>query len=448
MMDLIILEKTRKFGTKKILAATLPVLLATAVWTTHLMNQEPKKLPEQAAIFGLSNKPNSQSVFDTALLKKNLDIAVKNSDWQENITIANTPLKIEYTLNKDLNEYVKKLLKKYNTDYSTVVVIDNQTGNIISAAGYEGKSDRFNNELAFSNTNPSASIFKIITSAELLKTNKVDVDTRFTFTGRSTTLYKNQLRDTASVRWARPQSFRKAFAVSNNVIFAKAAIKNISPSGIYKTANDFGFNQQLMDEVSLGQSYVGMPEDQYQMAQLASGFNDQTIMSPIHGALLSSVIANDGLMRLPNLITRVYSPTTGKTVWTKNQKDRRVLDKETSDKMRELMSSTVDEGTARKGFRKMRTLYRQELEIGGKTGHITGGTPFGKRDWFTAFAMPKDANFGKGISICVMNVNVKRWHVRSSAVAKEIIEYYYGKVLPIGQTVSKTTKKKYSRREV
>lgn len=158
-------------------------------------------------------------------------------------------------------------------------------------------------------------------------------------------------------------------------------------------------------------------------------------------------MANDGVLKFPNLVTRVVN-SNGETVWTKQLKDRRILTKETSEKMRELMSSTIDEGTARKGFRKMRTLYRQELDIGGKTGHITGGTPYGKRDWFTAFAMPKTPEFGKGISICVMNVNVKRWHVRSSAVAKEIIEYYYGQVLPIGQNVSKVAKKKLGRKEV
>lgn len=442
MKDSILVATKQKSTLSKVLSSALPLLIAGAVWTTppNLFQKN-----ELNALF-VSRNHSSNSV-DSSLIKRNLDTSIRKDEWPETITWENNPLRVEYTINRDLNDYVKKTLAKYKSDYSTVVVIDNQTGNIIAAAGYEGKSQRFNNELAFSNTHPSASIFKIITSAELLKNNKVDVDTRFTFTGRSTTLYKNQLRETASVRWARPQTFRKAFAVSNNVIFAKAAMRNISPNSIYKTANDFGFNQQLMEEITLPQSYVSIPEDPYEMAQLASGFNDETTMSPVHGALLSSVIANDGVMKFPNLVTRLVN-NRGETIWTKQMKDRRVLDKETSEKMRELMSSTIDEGTARKGFRKMRTLYRQELEIGGKTGHITGGTPFGKRDWFTAFAMPKTPEFGKGISICVMNVNIKRWHVRSSAVAKEVIEYYYGKVLPIGQNVTKVSKKKYARRDV
>ena len=441
MKDSILVTTKQKSTLSKVLSAALPLLIAGAVWST------PPNLFQKSELNVLFVSNNNNSSIDNDLLKKNLDPSIRKDEWPEIITLDKNPLRVEYTINRDLNDYVKKLLVKYKSDYSTVVVIDNQTGNIISAVGYEGTSQRFNNNLVFSNTHPSASIFKIITSAELLKNNKVDVDTRFTFTGRSTTLYKNQLRETASVRWARPQTFRKAFALSNNVIFAKAAMKNISPNSIYKTANDFGFNQQLMDEVNLPQSYVNIPEDPYQMAQLASGFNDETTMSPVHGALLSSVIANDGVMKLPNLVTRLVN-NKGETIWTKQMRDRRVFFFNNTEKMRELMSSTIDEGTARKGFRKMRTLYRQELEIGGKTGHITGGTPFGKRDWFTAFAMPKAPEFGKGISICVMNVNVKRWHVRSSAVAKEVIEYYYGKVLPIGQNVTKVAKKKYIRRDV
>jgi hypothetical protein len=77
------------------------------------------------------------------------------------------------------------------------------------------------------------------------------------------------------------------------------------------------------------------------------------------------------------------------------------------------------------------------LDIGGKTGSITGGTPFGKRDWFSAFAIPRDLERGKGISISVMNVNVKRWHVKSTMLAKNIIEYYYNTVKPVPITMVK-----------
>ena len=74
---------------------------------------------------------------------------------------------------------------------------------------------------------------------------------------------------------------------------------------------------------------------------------------------------------------------------------------------------------------------KKKLIIGGKTGSITGGVPNGKRDWLTVFAMPKNPLYGKGISVAVMNINVKKWYVRSTFLAKKVIEFYYKKILPL-----------------
>jgi hypothetical protein len=106
--------------------------------------------------------------------------------------------------------------------------------------------------------------------------------------------------------------------------------------------------------------------------------------------------------------------------------------------MQEMMGMTIDGGTARRSFKKMNNGYKDNLEIGGKTGSITGGTPYGKRDWFAAYALPRDKTKGKGISISVMNVNVKKWHVKSSMLAKNVIEYYYKNINPIAMNVNES----------
>ena len=71
---------------------------------------------------------------------------------------------------------------------------------------------------------------------------------------------------------------------------------------------------------------------------------------------------------------------------------------------------------------------KKKLSIGAKTGSITGGFPEGKREWVTAFATPKDERKGKGISIAVVNILNKKWYVRSSYIAKKVIEYYFSKI--------------------
>jgi len=130
-------------------------------------------------------------------------------------------------------------------------------------------------------------------------------------------------------------------------------------------------------------------------------------------------------------------PQSGQSLWVNKLLEKRVLSPETAAEMQDMMAMTIDGGTARKSFRKMNTGYKNALEIGGKTGSITGGKPFGKRDWFAAYAIPRDREQGKGISISVMNVNVKRWHVKSTMLAKNVIEFYYNNVKPVPITMVK-----------
>jgi len=101
-----------------------------------------------------------------------------------------------------------------------------------------------------------------------------------------------------------------------------------------------------------------------------------------------------------------------------------VLTPRTSEDLRTLFMATVTQGTARASFRRSKYLL-EKLEIGGKTGSLTGGEPYGKRDWFVSYAKSVEDKNDKGISICVMIVNQKKWYVKSSLIAKNIMEYYY-----------------------
>ena len=369
---------------------------------------------------------------------------LSDGDWPEKINVENRQLKVEYNFHDGLTNYAKNLLKQYRSDYTTITVIDNETGKVLAAVGYEGKSNRFDKNLVLSTTHPSASLIKIVTTAELLTNSQVRKDTMFDFRGRSTTLFKYQLKDSTSSRWGKTQTFETAFAKSNNVIFGKAAIKNSTSDAILKMAEGFGFNQPLMREFSFLKSEIHPAKDNYELAELASGFNVETVISPIHAATMASVVANDGMLKTPKLISKLVDVKTGENLWPDQEvPDKRAISLETSREMQDMMAMTIDGGTARRSFRRMNNGFKDIIEIGGKTGSITGGMPFGKRDWFAAYAVPKDKAKGKGISISVMNVNVKRWHVKSSMLAKNMIEYYYKNINPIAYNVPTTEPKKY-----
>ncbi len=364
--------------------------------------------------------------------QKYLDqVMLGKKTWPTEFKVLNEKFKIQYTLNASLNQFVKNELKKFKTEHAAVVVMDNETGKILAAAGFSGQKGVEDQSLVLSNSHPAASLIKIVTAAELVSKGQVNKESEFSFSGRSTTLFKYQLNPG---RGGRVQTFETAFAKSNNVVFGKAAIMHMSAKELVSFANNFGFNQPLMNELSVA-SHMIPTEDQYELAELASGFNTMTLISPIHGAQLSQIIANDGDLIKPQLVEEITDQQ-GKVVWKNITDKRKVLESKANEEMRLLMQATIEDGTARKSFRKMPKKLYQSLEIGGKTGSITGGVPFGKRDWFTAYAKPKNLGHGKGISISVMNVNLKRWYVKSSFLAKTIIEHYYRNINPIPLTLA------------
>lgn len=368
--------------------------------------------------------------------------------WPQSIDVNKKKANIEYAFDPKLDAYITKLLKSYRSDYATVAVIDNETGEVLAAVGVEGRTNNVDDSLVLNSTHPSASLIKMITAAELIQNAKITRGTEFEFRGRSTTLFKYQLDESKNNRWDKAQTFETAFAKSNNVIFGKAAIKHMDSNKLIKMAENFGYNQPFIQELDFVQSHIGHANDDYRLAELASGFNDETVISPIHGAMMASIVANNGIMKNPKVIAKITDAASGDTLWENTAIEKRVLAAETTKEMQEMMAMTIDGGTARKSFGKMNTGYKNALEIGGKTGSITGGKPFGKRDWFAAYAIPRDQERGKGISISVMNVNVKRWHVKSTMLAKNIIEYYYNEVRPVPITMVKMPKMATSRRKV
>jgi len=373
------------------------------------------------------NKDLSLKKVDKDILSESITNHVFASDgWPKSVEIENRVYQIEYSLNEKLENYIQKELKRYGTSYTSIVVIDNNNGSIVTAIDYAGKSRTFNKNLTFSSTNPAASIFKVVTAAELIENTKVNENTQFSYNGRSSTLYKYQLKENKN-KWTRDIPLSRAFASSNNVVFAKAAMQNTDWDGLTKMANRFGFNQPLMQMLDVGSSKLFSDNDTFGLAELASGFNRKTLMSPLHGAIIASIVANDGVLLKPSIISSVKDVSLDRLVWKPKYIAERIFSTKTASEMQDMMELTVKRGTARGAFRPWKIKALKNIRLGGKTGSITGGLPYGKRDWFVSYAKPEDSN-DKGISICVMIVNEKKWYIKSTEIARNVMNYYYKEI--------------------
>ena len=388
------------------------LFIAIIIVLTNIVSRQRKKVAK-------SDDTKNKKVFMAVKDVISNNFSKKGIDWEESATIDGEKVDLEFTFNNDLEKRIQTVLKKYYSAYTSVVVINNDTGEIEAAVDYQ-KDRRFSRSLSFSSTNPAASLFKIITAARLLEKGDLAPESEMEFRGRSTTLYKYQLKDPK--KYVRRISFQKAFAYSNNVIFGKAAVDNLTASGIFEMAERFGFNQELLKEVSSGVSKFPLAENQYNLAELASGFNKETLISPVHAAMLGSIIANNGVFKQAHLLKQIKKAD--KPIWKFKEEEKRVLKKETASELQKLMELTVKRGTARRLFYTMRRKWRNKLSLGAKTGTITGGVPYGKRDWVVVYAKPNEPGL-PSISVAVMIVNLKKWYIKSTALAKKIIEYYY-----------------------
>jgi beta-lactamase class D len=63
----------------------------------------------------------------------------------------------------------------------------------------------------------------------------------------------------------------------------------------------------------------------------------------------------------------------------------------------------------------------EEIEVGGKTGSLTGTNPPGKVDWFVGYAEAGNQR----IAICALTINEKNWRVKSSYMARVAIEQWF-----------------------
>ncbi len=349
---------------------------------------------------------------------------IKNRNTFPNeIEVDNGLFRLKYTINQKLQNYTENLLKRYRSDFASVVIIENSTGNILTVTGWERNKGR-NISLSFTAGHPMASLAKIITSVDLIENTDITNEAIFAFLGRGSTLYTYQLENRAVSNKMRFSSLEKAFAFSNNVVFGKAAIENTNAVRLYNMANKFGFNRKLMNDVDLMASHFDIPEGQYNLAELASGFNRETLLSPIHAAVLASIVSNEGIMMIPKILMEASMKNDYLKKYSFSEKPKRIFAQDTALALKRMMRKVLFQGTARHTFKRMNKKLKNILDLGGKTGSITGGSPFGKRDWFVMYASLKDQK-DKSVSIAVMNVNLKKWFVKATDLALMITEHYY-----------------------
>ncbi|ABA88617.1 transpeptidase [Syntrophotalea carbinolica DSM 2380] len=384
------------------------------------------------------NTAQARAAAQTAPLISGKDDVRKLLDQQEmdNLTgksialqVGQQTLQIETSLDEDLQNYLLSHMDRKNSRDIGIVVMDADTGRVLAMAGYD-KTGSAGNPCLRSNF-PAASIFKIVTAAASVDHCNYTAKSTMHFNGYKHTLYKRQLTEKTN-KYTNTVSFKDAFAQSINPVFGKLGELRLGKSVLEKYADTFRFNEPLNFDLSLQPSHFRITEDPYNWAEIASGFNRDTTISPLHGAVMASAVLNQGRITAPYLVDRILDDE-GNTLYHGEQSwEQQAMSENASAVLRQMMQTTIKSGTARKSFRGYRKdKILSQLQIGGKTGSMDNKTHDVRYDWFVGFA--RELSGKANLTVAVMVAHEKYIGIRASQYARMAITHYFRKLLDTSQ---------------
>ncbi|MBQ7562646.1 MAG: penicillin-binding protein 2 [Lachnospiraceae bacterium] len=301
------------------------------------------------------------------------------------------------TLNVSMQAAAYKALSGYK---GAILALDARTGEVLCMVSKpdfdpnrivsiweEINSDEENSPLLNRTTlglYPPGSVFKIVTALEYMKENSpeeisefaFDCDGSYTYEGDTINCYHGTVHGELDLN--------SAFSKSCNSAFASIGV-TLDKKAFQKTCEELLFNRALPVRFPYKESFVPVNEDSDtgELMQTAIG-QGRTGMSPLHMAMITQAIANNGLLMKPYIIDHVENEIGDVIKSYKPKELGRIIDEEYTIRLRELMRLVVTEGTATR-------LRDESFEAAGKTGSAEfSSNKAMSHAWFTGFAPAED----------------------------------------------------------
>lgn len=325
------------------------------------------------------------------------------------------------TIDGELQKFV------YNTlgnNTGSIVVMEPSTGKILSMVSYPN----FNpNEISKDWENlikdttsspllnratqglyPPGSIFKIITSAAAMEYLEDFQDFTHNCTGHIT-LDGNTIRCYNSVAHG-DVNMNDAFKVSCNTYFVAVA-DVIGVENLQNYADRLYFNQSIPFKLenNISQFTLNELDDIGELMQVSIG-QGRTLVTPLHMAMVTSAVANDGVMMQPYVVDHV----TTSTPLVRNTASPQILTQaftlEQSLELNNMMVEVVKSGTGA-------SASINDIQVAGKTG--TAENDHGdSHGWFVVFAPADDPQIA--VSIILENAGGA---TKAVTMARDIINF-------------------------
>lgn len=332
-------------------------------------------------------------------------------------------LTVQTTLRTELQQRLMSLFARSGPMIAAAVAIDAKTGAVLAMGNKTAKNgtnllpEGADNYCVYGGF-PAASLAKIITTAVALEKKGFDTDHLVPVAGRYHTLYRSQVGIERSPYKPELVPLDKAFSLSINPYFGKMWLDSFADRDFLDMGQAMLFNMPLEFDMPVTKSRIVSPVDDFQRAELASGYNTRTTLSPLHAALIASLPVNGGKIMQPYIIDRI-TDANGTLIYSHSAKTlSQPLSPRSVAQLNQLMQATVESGTARGSFTQARKIGAAHgWTMGGKTGSIDLPEHTGRCDWFAGFGQTGQTS----VAVACILVHGAQRTMRSSFVGAEMI---------------------------
>lgn len=374
-----------------------------------------------SSVTGYSSKTYGKTGIEKSYNKELLALSGENlSNFRKMVVKNDTGYDVHLSLDQNIQEIVYEYMQDIK---GSCVVMNPKTGEVlalVSNPSYDPNSVDEDWDFLIQNTDGPlvnratsgayrpGSTFKIVTATGLLN---YGLDTSYNDTGVET-IQGYDIRNFADQTFGMV-NLRSAFVDSINTYFASKT-NDLGRDKYMELAEKFMINKDYDFDMDKNKAIIPFDDlNQVDLAMTGFGYG-KTQITPLHMAMITSAIANEGKMMQPRLVTKVVDKD-GKIIEEKKEKVlSEVTSVENANIIRDMMVSVVNEGTGT-------SAYLDSVQIAGKTG--TADKENNLLDaWFVGFAPAYDPDIAIAL---VVEDSDDTGGVVAAPIARDIISAIY-----------------------
>ena len=314
---------------------------------------------------------------------------------------------IYLTIDEKLQEFVYSKLK----NKGAIIVMQPSSGKILAMVSKPSYNPNDMQNFAANDKNapllnratqglyPPGSVFKIITTMAAQRHINLN---EFRYRCRGREKFDDDIIHCFNSHVHGSEDIKSAFAVSCNTFFATLG-DILGNKNLLAQTRNFFMDRDFDFELEHNFCSIGLKEDspRSELIQTSIG-QGKTLVTPLYMAMITSAIANDGVMMRPHVTERIGNR------YMQEKEIAQIMTKDQSDFMKDLMEEVVVSGTAKR-------VYVKGMDLAGKTGSAENSSGL-DHGWFVVFS--RDKNFA--ISILLENSGGS---VKAVNLARQIINF-------------------------